>query len=1115
MARGGVATLAVSALLFVGVFPASMPAEGAPGAGAAVSAQLVLPVTETSGFTPVSPDSSGITYLPNRDHLLISDSEVNEMPIFANVNLWELTLSRGQEDTGVTLPLSDEPTGLSYNPNNHHLYVSDDTGTRSVYDIDPGADGRYGTGDDIGVRLRTSPLGSSDPEGVAYDPVSGNIFIVDGVGDEVYQVDPGPDGLFNDVGDTLVGSFDVEVHGAIDPEGIAHNPFDDTLLVLDRKSHMVYEVTKSGTLIRTIDVEAADAKKEAGIVLAPASNGSAAWNMYIVARGTDNDSNPNENDGRLYEMSVDFGSAGSAPVAVDDSASTGQGSPVIVNVAGNDGDVDGNLVPGSAAPTTGPSSGAAVGNANGTITYTPTPGFVGTDDFDYEICDTTALCDTATVTVTVSSGNVAPVAVDDGAVTAEGVAVTIDVAANDDDVDGELDLGSVTTGCGACVVPAHGGLVNHGDGTFVYTPAVGFSGTDGFVYEICDTEGACDTATVTITVSSATGEVAFVPVADARVLEDAPDTNYGGISQLDVDSPGEESYVRFGVSGVAGSVLSARLRMFVENGSSDGPSLYEAGGGWTESGITWNNRPPAIGGAVADIGVTPRDTWVEYDVTGHVTGDAVYDFVLKPDSSNGVRFSSRETSLPPELVLVVSGSSGNVAPVAVDDSASTGQGSPVIVNVAGNDGDVDGNLVPGSAAPTTGPSSGAAVGNANGTITYTPTPGFVGTDDFDYEICDTTALCDTATVTITVSSTNSAPVAVDDSASTGQGSPVIVNVAGNDGDVDGNLVPGSAAPTTGPSSGAAVGNANGTITYTPTPGFVGTDDFDYEICDTTALCDTATVTVTVGTSGPVHYVSFTQNATVPGISGTVRDEDVAAYDVATDSWHMFFDASDVGIGTSDLDAFHVRDDGSMLMSFSSDGLAIPGLTGGPSGLLIDDSDVILFTPTSVGATTTGSFSFYFDGSDVDLTSSGEDIDGLYEFDDGSLGISTSGSITMTGLAKGSDEDVHRFSGSFGSSTSGAWSLHFDGSDVGFTAPDADLNAVSFDADVDLLFSTTGTYAAAGGSGDDEDISTFTGTYGDSTSGTATLTLDLSTVGISPTFIVDALHLGVAFTPGPD
>jgi hypothetical protein len=136
----------------------------------------------------------------------------------------------------------------------------------------------------------------------------------------------------------------------------------------------------------------------------------------------------------------------------------------------------------------------------------------------------------------------------------------------------------------------------------------------------------------------------------------------------------------------------------------------------------------------------------------------------------------------------------------------------------------------------------------------------------------------------------------------------------------------------------------------------------------------------------------------------------------------------------DLDSLNIRGDGSILMSNSANGgFKVPGLEGGPRGEFVDDSDLFLFTPTSTREVTAGSFSFLFDGSDVGLDDNDEDIDGVFEFEDGSLGISTAGSFTVAGLSSGGPEDIFRFTGSFGEGTTGTWSLHFDGSDVGFPA----------------------------------------------------------------------------------
>jgi len=143
--------------------------------------------------------------------------------------------------------------------------------------------------------------------------------------------------------------------------------------------------------------------------------------------------------------------------------------------------------------------------------------------------------------------------------------------------------------------------------------------------------------------------------ADAQVLEVSSNTNYGTIPELNVDSPGEESYIRFTVTGVTGTVQNATLRLYVTNRSSNGPSLYATDNSWTETGITWNNRPAPTTGAIADVGAIEVGVWAEYDVTTLVTGNGTYSFVLLPDSTSGVTFDSREGNSPPELVLTLTG----------------------------------------------------------------------------------------------------------------------------------------------------------------------------------------------------------------------------------------------------------------------------------------------------------------------------------------------------------------------------------------------------------------------------------------------------------------------------
>ena len=259
----------------------------------------------TSLWSPPSPDPSGLAYDPTSNNLLISDGEVNEMPIYDGVNLWEATLTGSQVREFNTLAFSDEPTGVAYNPNNQHLYFSDDTGVRSLYDVAPGPDGLHMTADDIVSSFPSGNFLSYDPEGVTFCSFNGNIFYADGLNNEIYEISPGANGVF-DGGSSLVNSFDTQILGVNDPEGVEFNPDNGTLFIVGKSEgfDFIVETTTTGDPVTVIDISEPDVRKPAGLAYAPTSVNPAEKSLYIVARGVDNNSDPNENDGVLYEFSL-------------------------------------------------------------------------------------------------------------------------------------------------------------------------------------------------------------------------------------------------------------------------------------------------------------------------------------------------------------------------------------------------------------------------------------------------------------------------------------------------------------------------------------------------------------------------------------------------------------------------------------------------------------------------------------------------------------------------------------------------------------------------------------------------------------------------------------------
>jgi hypothetical protein len=149
----------------------------------------------------------------------------------------------------------------------------------------------------------------------------------------------------------------------------------------------------------------------------------------------------------------------------------------------------------------------------------------------------------------------------------------------------------------------------------------------------------------------------FSAEADTHVQEAQPSTNFGGASALEVDgSPQTEAYLRFRLAGLSGRVVSAKLRLFSTNPTSQGPALYSAAASWDERTVTWASRPARQGSAVATLGAVALNEWVELDVTPLVTGNGVLSVALVARATDGVDFSSREAvGQKPELVVTLAG----------------------------------------------------------------------------------------------------------------------------------------------------------------------------------------------------------------------------------------------------------------------------------------------------------------------------------------------------------------------------------------------------------------------------------------------------------------------------
>ncbi len=623
-----------------------------------------------------------------------------------------------------------------------------------------------------------------------------------------------------------------------------------------------------------------------------------------------------------------------APVAADDSASTLEGTSVLIDVLANDGDVDGDtlVLSGYTVPAHG--SVSQQGNA---LRYTPDPYFNGADSLRYVVSDGAA-ADTGIVRIGVSSVNDPPVAGDDSATVAEDGTVLITVLANDTDPDDPvLNVADVTQ-------PAHGAVTLEGD-QFRYTPAPDYNGLDSFTYQVSDSALA-DTATVFLTVSA----VNDAPTAGSFAITTAEDLP-AHVSPLDhAQDVDGDALVLSAFSQPAHGTTSADstgvLYTPAANYNGTDGFTYEVsdGHGGTASGsvsvtVQAANDAPV---AVADNASVDEDGTVLIDVLlndSDVDGDvlAVTGFTQGSHGSstqegdalrytpaadyNGTDSFSYDISDGNGGVntatVTVTVNAVNDPPVAQPDSAALDEDGSVLVDVLANDSDPDGDAVALSGFSQGG---NGAVTQDGAALRYTPDANYNGSDSFSYVIADGQGGADTASVFLTVRAVVDSVVAVNDSATVSEDGSIVIDVLNNEINVDHYAL---VIVGFGQGAHGSVSQVGSSLRYTPAANYNGPDSFTYTMSGGYGGLGTATVFVNV----------------VPANDAPVAAADNASVD--EDGTVLI----DVLLNDSDIDG---------------DALAITGFTQGSHGSVTQEGDALRYAPA---ADYNGTDSFTYDISD--------------------------------------------------------------------------------------------------------------------------------------------------------
>jgi VCBS repeat-containing protein len=613
-------------------------------------------------------------------------------------------------------------------------------------------------------------------------------------------------------------------------------------------------------------------------------------------------------------VTVDVAAVNDAPVSNDDAASADEDATITIDVLANDTDADGDTLTVTAASAT---SGSVSINADGTLAYQGNANFNGTDTITYTISDGNGEESTSTVTVEVAAVNDAPVANADATTADESKVATIDVLANDTDTEGDaLSVSAASAPLGDVVVNA--------DGTLTYTGGANYEGSDTITYTVSDGNGGTSEGSVQvssgsvvtidnsgiISSSAAAAELAgYSPTSDVNLVKfdvfvDASVLalydNITAVSfslsttELDFIGSNDAAAVFNDFNTADGAYFTMGFDVFADStGATLTPEKVKVGTFYadpktdaSEIDITLSNIEVSVyGGAtesLADITATlDTNIAVEFDATSNTGENIVEDTATVSGTvqtsdinSNAIAFTgdtvgtygsfavdaatgtwvysldNTKTSVQAlkvdevvtenftitaddgfggvdTLGVTVTVTGTNDAPIASADSASLIEDSSVIIDILGNDTDIDGA---GETLTITAASAsdGTVTINADGTLTYTGDLNFNGADTINYTVADVNGAESSSTVAIDVAAINDAPVAANDFTSSREETAVVINVLANDNDLDGDTL---AITNANAANGTVVINGDGTVTYTPDLDFIGSDTVFYTITD--------------------------------------------------------------------------------------------------------------------------------------------------------------------------------------------------------------------------------------------------------------------------------------------
>ncbi|XQW85201.1 Ig-like domain-containing protein [Thalassotalea piscium] len=597
------------------------------------------------------------------------------------------------------------------------------------------------------------------------------------------------------------------------------------------------------------------------------------------------------------------------PIAEDDYVSVTENSTLSnVNVLFNDSDPDNDSLSISTTPVLDVQNGNLTLNSDGSFVYKPTPSFNGSDSFIYQVNDGQGGSALGTVNITIDklASPKKPNAVNDSYQLIEDQTLSVDVIngllKNDTDPDG----GIISVDINLINDPQNGSVILQSNGAFEYHPSANYNGTDQFTYQVINQNGLTSQAHVSLTITSSPD----APMANNDFANTEKNVSITiDVVANDINIDGDNLTIQSAVADT-GSVAIVNNKLFYEPesdffGVANITYYIENLGGLTDRGtllvtITNTGTPNNVPNPNEDYYSVNEDNILNANSvlindndpdndpltvqTTPITNVSHGKLVLSTDGTFVYTPLTNFNGTDSFVYSVTDGRGGfaqdyvtiyvnpiNDLPIAEDDYFSVNEDSSLsYVNVLSNDSDPDNDSLSISTTPVLDVQNGNLTLNSDGSFVYKPTPSFNGSDSFIYQVNDGHGGSAQGKVSITVNSTNHAPIAANDSYILDengnlQGSTVLVN----DTDPDDDVLTVSKTPISNVVNGVLNLKSDGSFTYTPKANYNGTDSFIYKVSDPSGATAQATVSITIKNTS-VAPKALNDSFIVFSLGGTVK-----------------------------------------------------------------------------------------------------------------------------------------------------------------------------------------------------------------------------------------------------